>query len=117
VKCEAIRGTVLHVFCIRSSLFPEPCSLSHATTDSLEFTADLPDARIEYRLVGHGVNTIVPGPVFTVNGLTSGTCYRFTLLPVPGGYYRAIPSVPPIECAGCTKSRMLRFVLSLDLQI
>jgi len=116
VKCEAIRRTVLHIFCIRSSLFPERCYLLRATTGSLEFSVGLPDTRKAYRLVGHGLSATVSGPVFTVYRLTSGSCYRFSLRDVPHGDYRETRSAS-IQCIGCTKSRMLRFVLSLDLQI
>ena len=114
MNCEAIRRTVSYAFCIRSSLFPVSCSLFRATNHSLEFILQPVYGRKAYRLVGHGLNTIVSGPVFTVTRLTYGSCYRFTLRDVPHGDYRETRS-NPIRCGGCTVSRMLRFVLLLHL--
>jgi len=116
VKCEAIRRTVLYVFCICSSLFPVSCSLTRATNNSLQFIREPAFTSTSYRLVGHGVNKIFSTPIITVNGLTPGLCYTFTLWPVlhvgdgtgplPGPEYLSNSNT----CTGCTS--MLRFVLS-----
>ena len=120
VKCEAIRRTVLYVFCICSSLFPDSCLLTDATNDSLMFWFESSYSATSYRLVGHGVDEVIINctrydclfsPAFTVNGLTPGSYYTFMVWGLWAVDFRRRHSNNVATCAGYTC--MLRFVLSL----
>jgi len=82
------------------------CSLSASTKDSLTFTWDSVKSATKYYLVGK-VNETSPDTTVTVNDLTPGSYYVFTLLAVSSQELRS----NEITCAASTST--LRFVLVL----
>ena len=55
------------------------CSLNDSKRDSLTFSWDLAKSATHYRLVGHGVDETSSVNTITVDGLTPGSDYTFTV--------------------------------------